>query len=405
MSEQQEDKIRASVRVAMEDDFQPKHKDDTPLIPKQEEENAPSEELEEKKDTETPPKIEENNSGDIEKSTDEDKTKNEVVSEPSVNIYESLSEISNGSIKSEDDFKGIIEKANQYTDLESKHTSAVAELEALKKKNPFANEYLEKLNQLYLSGADADQINRFNRINQLGNIDALDSRSAVKWQLIHKFNLTESEAETKLKSTYKSDDTLFSEDEIAASNIDLKIAADQAKKYLKNQQASYEVKPETIPAATEPDTEAKETPEQALLKKQEYEAKVSPIVQTIEQELPSYFSKVNTNGQKDDKAITIDLPIPAEVQKHIGSLVKEFAVNNQLDPSKSDHVESMKTYSANLAKMIMFDAWIIDASNKREEAIMAKFHNPSTIDRGQNNPEAPAKTKEAAAASMVAKTM
>ncbi len=393
-------KLKDSIKSVLDDDFDPNPNPDLPLYvkPVEKEEEKPASTTEEEKPNEEKPNEEE-------KSTTENTTTNTPSTEQTPNIFESLSEISNGLINNEDDFKGTIEKANQFTELETKYSTTLAENETLKNANPFANEYVQKLNALYSSGADADKITRFNRINQLGDIDALDSRAAVKWHLMDKFNLSESEAETKLKSTYKTDEALHSEDEIASSNIDLRIAANDAKSYLKEQQTSFEVKiPEvsTTAAATE---EVKETPEQILAKQQEFETKIAPVVQNIEQELPTYFANVNTNGLKDDKAITIALPVPTEVQTQISSLVKQYASANQIDTSNPTKVQELKTYASNLAKMIMFDAWVIDASNKREESVLASLHNPSNIDRGKNNPQAPAKTSEAATASTVASTM
>jgi len=316
--------------------------------------------------------------------------------EPSKEWYQNLAEISEGQVKTEDDFKSILERAKKGIDLESQYQTVAQERDALKNAKPYANEYVQKLNELYESGADASKINLFNRINQLPIAD-LSSKDAVKWQLMEKHGLTESEAEIKLRNTYKNDDTLYSEDEVAAANIDLKIHGDEAKNYLKSLQASFE--------STAPEAVAQETPEQIAQKTLQYENQLNPIAKAIEQELPSFFSKVNVNGKQGDAAQTIDLPVPAEVQTHVAAEVKNFAKANQIDISLPENVQGLKDYAINLTKIKMFDAWMIDASNKREEAIRAEFHNPATINRGPDNPAAPAKSSREAAASRVASEM
>lgn len=314
--------------------------------------------------------------------------------EPSKEWYQNLAEISEGQVKSEDDFKSIFEKAKKVSDLENQFQTVAQERDALKNAKPYANEYVQKLNELYQSGADANKINLFNRINQLGDLSQLSSKDAVKWQLMEKHNLSENEAEVKIRNTYRNDEDLYTEDEIAAANIDLKIQGDEAKTYLKGLQASFETKA--------PETVVQETPEQLAQKTLHYEAQLTPLTKAIEQELPSYFSKVNVNGKQGDAAQTIDLPVPAEVQTHIASQVKEYAMNFQVDLSKPENVKGLKDYAVNLTKIAMFDAWMIDASNKREEAIRQEFHNPSNINRGTDNPQAPVKSGREAIASRIA---
>jgi vacuolar-type H+-ATPase subunit I/STV1 len=327
--------------------------------------------------------------------TPEDTTPNTPPAEkPSIDLYQNLAEISEGLVKSEDDFKSIFQQAKKVTDLENQYESLAKERDALKNSNPYANEYVQKLNDLYQSGADATKINLFNRINQLGDLSQLSSNDAVKWQLMEKHSLTEQEAETKIRNTYKNDEDLYSEDEIAAANIDLKIQGDEAKTYLKGLQASFESK---VAVAEE-----KETPEQIAQKTLQYETQLNPITKAIEQELPSYFSKINVNGKQGDAALTIDLPVPAEVQTSIAAQVKDYATNFQVDLSKAENVKGLKDYAVSLTKIAMFDAWMIDASNKREEAIRKEFHNPANINRGTDNPAAPAKTAREAVASKIA---
>lgn len=313
---------------------------------------------------------------------------------PSTDWIQKLTEISGGLITTEDDFKGTIEKVKKFGDLESQNQTLSQELEAAKNVNPFANDGIKKLNELYASGATPEQITLFNRINQLGDVMALSSRDAIKWQLQQKHNISESEADIMLKTRYKTDDTLYSEDEVSAANIQMKIEGDEAKSYIKGLQVSFDTKAPEAPVT--------ETPEQLQQKADLYELQVTPIVKSIEQELPTYFAKINVNGLQGDKAETIDLPVPDEVKTHIASEVKKYATQYNIDLSKPENVKGLQDYAKNMTKMAMFESWIIDASNKREEKIREEFNNPSTINRGQDNPAATPPNARQARASAVA---
>lgn len=314
---------------------------------------------------------------------------------PSTDIYQKLAEISEGLVKSEDDFKSIYQKAQKFSDLESQNLTLAQERDALKNATPYANKYVEKLNDLYKSGASTEKIDLFNRINQLPIAD-MSSKDAVKWQLMEQYGLTSDQADVKIRTTYRNDETLYSEDEVSAANIDLKIEGDKAKAYLQALQVSSEVQA--------PEPVVQETPEQIAQKNLQYEAQLTPVIKSIEQELPGLFSKINVNGKQGDAAITIDLPVPADVQTTIAANVKQYAKDFNVDLSNPENVKGLKDYAANLTKIAMFDSWMIDVSNKREEAIRAEFHNPSNINRGPDNPAAPAKSTRESVAANIAST-
>lgn len=317
---------------------------------------------------------------------------------PSTDIYQSLAEISNGLVKNEEDFKGTISKVAQYTDLESKYNAQTEELKAIKEVKPFANPYLEKLNELYKSGADQNKIDLFQRINALGDTKDLSSKDALKWQLREQYGLTDEQAETKIRNSYKTDDTVYTEDDVKAANVDMLIDGNKAKEYLKGLQVSFETPAPTPAAPTE-------TPEQIATKARDFEAKVVPVVSIIDQELPGYFTGINSNGLEGDKANTVDLPVPADIKSEVTAEVKQFAINNQIDITNPEHIQALKDYAKNLTVIKMWPKWIVDASNKTDAALRAEFNNTDSIDRGKANPDAPQKTTREQAAANVAETM
>lgn len=340
-----------------------------------------------KNSSNTPPSTE----GDDKKNDNKKPAEN--TPEPDYGSY--LTTISEGAVKSEDDFRAILGSAGKVSVLESQITELTGQLDSLKNANPFANEYVKRLNELYASGADPSKIKAFNRINQLGDINELSSQDALIYDLQEQHNLTKEEAMKVIANKYKTDETKFDEDEIDLARIQMKMDADNAKARL---QEKYKASFETEVKQEEP----KETPEQIEQKKQEFFKKITPIAQSIEQNLPNYFNSVNVNGKQGDEAVSISLPVPPEVASGVREEVVKFAMNSGIDGTSPEGKADLEAYAQNITKIIMFDAWAIDISNKREEAIREEFHNPATIDRGKDNPATPEENSYAAVASQIA---
>lgn len=92
---------------------------------------------------------------------------------PLVDYGKTLEEISGGMFKDVESFKSALPKFTEYDTLASQK----AELEEKIKINPFANDYVKTLNDLVKSGAGADQIKNFQKVNEvdldkLSHIDA-----------------------------------------------------------------------------------------------------------------------------------------------------------------------------------------------------------------------------------------
>lgn len=90
--------------------------------------------------------------------------------EPDYNKW--LDEQSNGTFKDVDSFKSALPKLSEYDTL----LSQKAELEAKLNVKPFQNEFVEKLNDFYKSGASEDQIKNFIKVSSVD----LDQLSPVE---------------------------------------------------------------------------------------------------------------------------------------------------------------------------------------------------------------------------------
>lgn len=376
MSEQANDKSHDSAMAdILGDGFTPTEEPKEPVVVK-----APE------KPAETPPAKPE------EKKPEQQQQNNNTADEPSPEkIYGAIGKITEGKVNSEESLKELIERANKLAALETQHETLSSEHESLKNKKPFANDYLEKLNNLYKDGAPQEKINLFQKLNNLGDLKSLESLDAKKYELMFKNGLSDTEAELFVKSQYKLDVDLYGPDEVELSKIQLKMDGDASKEFLKGQVASFEVAP-TEKAPTNEDKPL--TDAEIKILRTERLAKVEPIVQSIEKELPDLFAKINSNGLTGDKALTVDLPIPDEVKAVILEQTKKFAMESGVDLSDPAQVAGLKEFARRSTIVSMFENWIIDASSKREEAVRAEFENPSKIDRGINNPSGKALSPE-----------
>lgn len=293
-----------------------------------------------------------------------------------------LAKNSNNEITSQEGLLAVLESSKKYANLESEHTTLKEQYETAKKNEPkFASDYMRKLNELELSG-DKEKVKLFQKVNSIGDVKEMTAMDAEKLHLQWKYNLTPEEAKVMIDRDYKLDEDLYTDEEIAQSRVALKIKGEEAKEYLKSMQASTEVTPlETaVPQLTEAELKAQETAKAEALK---------PMIKSIEQDLPNLFKGVNTNGLKDDKARLFDLPVSSEVQKEVIDKANSFAMMYNLDPSNAEHSKALKEFAHNTAKFLLYDAHIIDAANKAEEKVRAEFNNPSNINRGVDNPNAP----------------
>ena len=309
------------------------------------------------------------------------------------NWIEEVAKISNNEINSVEVFNSVLEKSRKFDGLESDHNRLKQEFEALKDQNPFASDYMLKLNEIAKTG-DMAKVKLFEKFNTVGDANALEPFNALKLQLQWKHNLTEDQAEHYLKDKYKIDETVHAEDVVAAAKVQMQIDSSSAKEFIKEQQASLEVVPQT-------NTNAQvETPEQL---QQKYEAQVQvlkPVVDGIANKLNGFFSEININGLKDDKANKVELPVSDEVKQKVNDSLLHFAATYGLDPSKD--ADKMENFARDTAKIFLYDAHIVAASNLREQQLRNEFENPSQINRGNNNPDGGAGNEFASAASQVA---
>jgi len=277
-------------------------------------------------------------------------------------------------LKSEDELKDFITKGKSYGDLESRFATQAQELEKFKTSSevdPFANDTIKKLNELYKGGASSDQIKLFTEINSL-DVKTLSPIEAKTLALQYEHGLSAEDAKTMINSTYKLDTETYDKGIVDAELIRLKVDSQKDSKFLDELQ-----------------TKAAENPAQA--KQEEYKAnleaytkKVEPIAKSIQESLTA-IKGVSLNGKNGAEAVTADLPISDESRARIADLVTQYAVSNNI-PLDEQGQKLLNEFAENVAWIDNKQNFAIHIAAKTEERIRAEFHNPSSIDRGQDNP-------------------
>lgn len=284
--------------------------------------------------------------------------------------------------KTPEELKEIVTKGKGYSDLENQLATANQELataKALQEVSPFANDQIKKLNELTMGGATPEQIDLFNKIQPI-DVKALSPEEAKKLALQFDHKLSASEAETMIKSSYKLDESIHDKEIVDAEKIRLKVDAQKDFKYLEDLQ---------VKAAENPANAQKQQTENLV---KEYTAKVAPIAKSIQDSLTA-IKGVNLNGKEGAEAITIDLPISDESRSKISDLVTQYAVANNIQLNDQG-LAHLNEFAQNVALISNWDNMAKHIASKTEERIRTEFHNPSNINRGDDNPADDATVRE-----------
>lgn len=275
---------------------------------------------------------------------------------------------------SEDELKDLINKGKSYGDLESRSTTMTQELERLKTSqevDPFANDYIKKLNELIKGGAEPEQVKLYTEINSL-DVKALSPIEAKELSLRYEHGLSAEEAKNMINSTYKLDPDVYEKAVVDAETIRLKIDSKRDSEFLEKLQTNAAVNPAETQKAD------------YAAKIQDYAQKVEPIAKSIQESLTA-IKGVSLNGKQGEDAIVIDLPISEETRAKLTDVVTQYAVQNNI-PLTPEGTQHLKEFAENVALIDNWKSMAIDIASKTEERIRSEFHNPSSIQRGVDNP-------------------
>lgn len=301
---------------------------------------------------------------------------------PAFNFDEELVKTTGGAIKSVSEIPALLDNARKAQELETQLRQFQEENNSLKAKadtNPFANDYTKKLNDLYKAGANESQIQAFQTINRVGDIDALSPMDASILALQVRHGITAEEAKAYISEKYNLDPEDPTAQLTKKDEIKLKIESTADKDFLKTHKAEVSAMPENNEA------KAQQMYEQQMNQRVQ---QLEPIAKTVVSEvLTSSFKGVSVNGKEDDSAIRVDLPISQESRDKLAEILGNMT-RSQWENWTPDEkgVEAMKTFSSNVLILQNYKNWLIDVASKTEMRVRAQYDNPSSINRGKEAP-------------------
>lgn len=308
------------------------------------------------------------------------------ITEPSVDYNKFLEESSGGLFKTVDDFKASLDKVKGYEELQAK----VSELE---NRNPFANDYVSKLNKLYAEGKTEDQIGAFNKLTKLGDISKIDPlevkiqrlifdgypRATAERQVKNQFGLNISLDEDELTPEELAENKIKLED----AEVALRISAKEDADYLQSQLAQLEIS----------DSEKQSRILAEAASKEAYEKKLTPFVNQL---ASSYEKGVSVPLKIGEKEIEYKFDFDENFRMDVAKMAKDYFMDN---PVTEESVRSFKDYANTQYIAQKLTTEILPNAIKHGHSLGYKeatdeFQNKSGLPTGASAPAVP-NSKEA----------
>lgn len=251
---------------------------------------------------------------------------------PEVDYSKFLEESSGGLFKSVEDFTASLTKVKEYDELKQK----VQELES---RDPFANDYVKKLNAMVAAGKTQDQIDAFTALSKLGDIASLDPFE-VKVQRLVFDGYPRATAERRIKEQFGlninlNEDDLTTEElaenkiKLEDAEIALKISSREDAAYLQSQLASIE---------GNEDKQARLLKEAAA--KEAYEKKLTPFVNQL---ASNYEKGVSVPVKVGDHNIEYKFDFDEDFRMDVAKMAKEFFLENDVT---EENIRSFKDFTS-----------------------------------------------------------
>ena len=302
--------------------------------------------------------------------------------QPAFNLDEELVRSTGGAVKSKDELVALAERANKATEFETRAQQLERERDELKAKtevNPFANDYINKLNALYKAGANESQIQAFTMLNKVPDLNTLSPLQASSLALQVKHGLSESDANIYLSNKYGVDvnDPEAQLDPTAAIQLKIDSAADRD--FLNTQKAVV-----SAPPANESERQQQQFEAQNLQRLQQVEPMAKQVTSDV---IANAFKAFSINGKDGDAAVKIDLPIAPENVAALNEAVNNYIKNYDIQPN-DDGKKKVESFVTNSMWIQNGKQWVIEAANQREKMVRAEYNNPTgNPPRGEDNPD------------------
>jgi hypothetical protein len=251
--------------------------------------------------------------------------------QPAFDANKWVDEITGGMFKDVDAFKQSLPKLSEYDKLKTERDT----FEAKTKENPFASDYVKILNDLVSKGATVDQLNNFQKINAIGDINTLSPIDAKVAKLVLIDGYKESVARKMVDKDYPITDYDDGSDEKEILEEKLRVDSNTDKAAL----AQYKAQTSTV---TNP---AEDVQLQTLAQKAQHETYVKSTVPNIASQINGMgeLSFKNKDGVEQGK---LKFDYPAEFKAQIGDKLTEYFMDGQTPINNETVQEAFKTINA-----------------------------------------------------------
>lgn len=298
-------------------------------------------------------------------------------SEP-YNYWPDLEQRTEGLVKDEESFGTILERAKHYDTL-------VQEKEELQKTlfKP-ANEYMLKMNEMLLEGANPDQIKAFVQLNGYGDLAQLSPVDLKVTRMV----LTEGYSEDIARKIVNREFNLSQFDEtIPEQKEEADILREQLRISAQSDLAKLNEYKKDLTTVNNPE---KEAAEQARLTEI---AQISTYNKTLEREAPAiakhFPEKLNFEFKVGDDTVAYEMPVDKEfLEKELAVHVNEY-FKDSLDPVNTETIRqaysfAMGEYLKTNISQIVEKTYEKGHSQGYEKAVN-KYENRSGLPKAQEN--------------------
>lgn len=247
---------------------------------------------------------------------------------PDYNKY--VEEVTGGLFKDVDTFKQALPKLSQYETLQKERDDFKAKTEV----NPYASDYVKILNDLVSKGATPDQLNNFQKINAIGDINTLSPIDAKVAKLVLIDGYKESVARKMVDRDFPIADFAEGSDEKEIAEESLRVASNADKALL----AQYKAQTSTIKNPQE------DQQLQVLAQRQQHE-------NYVKGEVPKIAGAINGMGElafsiKDKEPVKMKFDYPEDFKSQIAPKLQEYFMDGQTPINNETVQQAFKVINA-----------------------------------------------------------
>lgn len=247
---------------------------------------------------------------------------------PDYNKY--VEEITGGQFKDVESFKQALPRLNEYDTVIKERDEFKAKTEV----NPYASDYVRIFNELVQKGATPDQLNNFQKINAIGDINTLDPMDAKVAKLVLIDGYKESVARKMVERDYPIGDYEDGSDDKEILEEKLRVDANTDRSALEKYKAeTYTVK--------NPQEDVKL---QELAQRTQHES-------FVKGEVPKIANQITGMGElsfkmKDGEPIKMKFDYPDEFKSQIAPKLQEYFMDGNTPINTQTVAEAYKTINA-----------------------------------------------------------